>query len=179
MKPLFYFLACTMLLWACTDAPVLEPPPTATSDVLSRAAVIPDGGVSESNPDLISDWESQSAVVLNSGKTVQLPWSENGVSTHLSTDLCRSILKKDGWTMLLHTFDKVGGEARQNYMMFYNLFTGVVKVFYYYEGSQPSTNAQWIVYARPLSGLTPYKFMDVPDYFAKADNEPCLNQDYI
>ena len=49
----------------------------------------------------------------------------------------------------------------------------------YYEGFQPSTNAQWIIYARPLNGLTPYKFMDIPDYFAKADNEPCVNSDFI
>ncbi len=179
MKRLIFVLACAALLWACSDAPILEVPPIETSDVQSRAAVIPDGGVSESNPELILDWENQSAVVLNSGTTVQLPWSNNGVSTQLSTDFCRSISKKDGWTMLFHTFDKVGGEARQNYMLFYNLFTGVLKVFYYYEGFQPSTNAQWIIYARPLNGLTPYKFMDIPDYFAKADDEPCVNRDFI
>lgn len=179
MKRLIFVWACAALLWACSDTPILEAPPIETSDVQSRAAVMPDGGVSESNPELIYDWENQSAVVLNSGTTVQLPWSNSGVSTQLSTDFCRSISKKDGWTMLFHTFDKVGGEARQNYMLFYNLFTGVLKVFYYYEGFQPSTNAQWIIYARPLSGLTPFKFMDVPSYFAKADNEACVNSNFI
>lgn len=79
------------LLCSCSDVPVLEPPVIETGDIQSRAAVIPDGGESESNPDLISDWESQSSVMLNSGGTVQLPWSNNGVATQMSADFCRSV----------------------------------------------------------------------------------------
>ena len=138
----------------------------------------PEAGESTSNPNLIDDWESQTQVVLNSGRVEELPWSNNGVSTQLSSDFCKKIKKSEGWTMLMHTFQAVGESRQQNYMMFYNLFTGVVKVFYFYEGYQTATKTQWVVYAKPLSGSAPYKFMDLPYYFSNADEIPGANHDH-
>jgi len=88
---------------------------------------------SETNPTLISDWENIETVKLNSSSIVTVPWV-TGASTALSGVFCKDIKKEDGWMMLFHTFKRANLDIGQNYMCFYNMFTGYLKFFYYYEG---------------------------------------------
>lgn len=132
------FAALTALLFAmasCTDDPMLESTPNRMAEApLSRAIVDP-AHVSTSNPNLLNDWENQELIMLNNlnaaqqGDKVTTPWA-NGCMTELLQDFRKDIKKADGWKMLFHTFKKPGENQDLNYMFFYNIFTGVIKVFY-------------------------------------------------
>ena len=140
---IFIISLATLLLSSCQDKLTLEP----EEEVKSRALVSEAYNESWTNPTLLSDWQSVDEIVLNSTNgsaplTVTPPWCE-GASTILSDNFCNDIKKGDGWTMLFHTFRKSNQDIKQSYMCFYNLFTGIVKVFFYYEGNVTATNSYW------------------------------------
>ena len=95
--------------------------------------------VSQSNPELMDNWESLDAIYLNvvkpsgGSESVTAPWA-NGSSSILDATFRYDTKKKDGWQMLFHTFKEATYEAEQeNYMCFYNPNTGIIKMFYFYE----------------------------------------------
>lgn len=138
--------------------------------------VVSEYGVSTSNPNLISDWENLSEIVLNSekitsGKSVTAPWAD-GSSSLLPESFRKDIKKEDGWKMLFHTFKRTGLDEKQNYMCFYNQYTGFIKIFYYYEGEQKFQGVQW--YIKTTAG-TNTKILNAPTYLSSPISYPATN----
>ena len=165
---LIVFLACVVC--ACTE----ELPVRQVLDVPVSRSFVTQGTQSISNPDLIDNWENIKEIKLNRtpNNVVTAPWVETGTLSNLSSDFRTDIKKENGWTMLFHTFEKEGKDAGQNYMCFYNYFTGVLKVFYYYEVNTIAGHTQWML---KYDGGTPLQILDYPAYFALPDDKPSVN----
>lgn len=165
-------IAFVAIFSSCADNVGLE------KETLCVTRTIVDGNsTSLSNPDLISNWESISTIVLNTmesgsiAKTVTLPWA-NGTSSSLSEIFRKDVKKADGWKMLYHTFKKVGLDAKQNYICFYNQFTGYIKVFYYYEGEKSNQGTQWFV---RTSGGKKVKLLGESKYLSEVNAGVAMN----
>ena len=66
------------------------------------------------------------------GNKLNLPWSKEQPDANLPISLAHDIKKEDGWEFLFHTFNGTDVSAKdRNYMAFYNVRTGVLKIFYY------------------------------------------------
>lgn len=165
----YFFLVLAVFLVACQDDLNLN-----NTSFITRAIVDP-SRVSISNPDLLDNWENVEIIVMNTignfniQKKVTAPWGD-GVSTQLPEDFRKDIKREDGWKMLFHTFKEVGLDEKQNYICFYNMFTGYLKFFYYYEGEQKSQGTQW--YMRTSNGQNA-KLFNLTDYIAKVDTAKC------
>ena len=126
-RGLIFCMLAGILFASCMDDP-LESPPAVVDKPMSRFIVT--NNESETNPDLISDWENQETItIMDTAKDkviVDAPWVDQGASTSMPGEFRRNIKKKDGWIMLFHTFKLKTGTNSQNYMCFYNLFTGVI-----------------------------------------------------
>ena len=145
-----------ILFASCMDDP-LESPPAVVDKPMSRFIVT--NNESETNPDLISDWENQETItIMDTAKDkviVDAPWVDQGASTSMPGEFRRNIKKKDGWIMLFHTFKLKTGTNSQNYMCFYNLFTGVIKVFFYCDQIPATgTHTIWKLYCEAKEGET-------------------------
>lgn len=80
-----------------------------------------------------TDWENKSFVYTYSGAKADLPWA-SVTDSNLPLDIAMDVKKADGWQMLLHTFTDVPSANKdKNYMILYNVRTGVLKFFYYLE----------------------------------------------
>lgn len=143
MKKLYYIMIC-VLLASCMnqeDDLIVQQQPT------TRGIVNP-SNTSVTNPTLLTDWENLTTVVLNTStpdklKTASLPWVA-GATTLIPPSIRNDIKKEDGWTMLLHTFKNYGEDEKSCYMIFYNRFRGVLKVFYYLnETPTPNNHFLW------------------------------------
>lgn len=175
MKHKFWLFTLILLaVTSCADDP-LQPTPEGRDDVLSRG-MVDRGTSSTSNPDLINDWENQTTIVLNTanalqqGDAVTAPWA-NGSSSQLTETFRKDIRKADGWKMIFHTFRNVGEDPKVNYMFFYNLFTGYVKVFYYYEGETGASRLNW-----HISANNKYAMFDNPEFcYLTSSDEPHTN----
>ncbi len=136
-------LGMFLCLMSCEDGIL------STESVMTRA-IVDESTMSISNPTLINNWENVDEIILNTpgsngvDNSATTPW-KIGAKTLLSSEFCKDIKKEDGWRMLFHTFKKIGLDEGQNYMCFYNNFTGYIKVFYYYEGHEKSQNTTWLV----------------------------------
>lgn len=144
----FKLLICilSLLFYSCTDEIVME---KNEIDVMMSRATASDLQ-SKTNPNLITDWENQISIVRNCSSkyapvSVYTPWSTYLTNSSLPVDFCMDIKKKDGWTMLFHTFLDYGLNPGTEYMVFYNIFTGYLKVFYYSSNTLGETNLQWFL----------------------------------
>lgn len=159
------------IMQSCSEEQLVVEP---TTEQLSRSES--DVRVSVTNPNLIDDWENVETIYLNSSSRyaptgVTAPWKDGNISA-LPSDFLKGIKKKDGWEMLFHTFKDFGIDKYQNYMCFYNKFTGIIKVFYYYEAKgESATLTFW-----NMNGSTPLKIFDLPKFFALADNQINTNK---
>lgn len=148
------------IMQSCSEEQLVVEP---TTEQLSRSES--DVRVSVTNPNLIDDWENVETIYLNSSSRyaptgVTAPWKDGNISA-LPSDFLKDIKKKDGWEMLFHTFKDFGIDKYQNYMCFYNKFTGIIKVFYYYEAKgESATLTFW-----NMNGSTPLKIFDLPKFF--------------
>lgn len=145
MKTIYYILsACLLTIGACTN---IEDDIVPQETSITRG-IVNTNNSSITNPTLLTDWESLTTVILNSStptnkKTATLPWA-NGATTLIPESNRRDIKKEDGWTMLLHTFKNYGEDEKSCYMIFYNRFRGVLKVFYFLnETPIPNNNFLW------------------------------------
>ncbi len=167
---IFCLVIIANFLYSCSEEKSFD-------DVFPKTRVIVvDNQGSISNPDLIWNWENISEIVLNtekitSGNSVTAPWAD-GPSTLLSETFRKDIKKEDGWKMLFHTFKRSGLDPRQNYMCFYNQYTGFIKIFYYYEGEQKHQGVQW--YIKTTAGANT-KILDEPTYLSKLISDPATN----
>lgn len=145
-----FFVASMLLatLFSCNNNVDINDETTCN---IKTRAIVTGNNTSISNPNLLNDWENVDTIVINTlgtdtnNKRVTTPWHKEGSSSSLSENFRKDIKKVDGWKMLFHTFKSVGLDEKQNYMCFYNIFTGYIKVFYYYEGNNQNQNIQWYV----------------------------------
>lgn len=125
------------------------------------------------NPSLLDNWENVQTIELNTSgnHSVSAPWA-SGTASSLTDTFRKDIKKEDGWTMLFHTFKQKGLDEKQNYMCFYNQFTGVIKVFYYYEGERASQGTQW--YIKTADGSNS-KLFNLTEFLASPDDVYNIN----
>lgn len=125
---------------------------------------------SETNPNLLTDWENCKTVKLNEtapngeNLVVTLPW-RNGANTSLNSNFCNDIKAADGWSMLFHTFCKSNHDVDLSYMCFYNKFTGFLKVFYYSRTKDTGTSTIWNLSSADSS--TPQSLFADLEYFSQ------------
>lgn len=173
----YFFVLCIVVafLFSC-DSGIIEEDVTDVS--CTTRSIVGENGVSISNPELINNWENLSEIVLNTlgtdikSRKVDTPWSFNGSSSALPETFRKDIKKENGWKMLFHTFKEVGLAEKQNYMCFYNIFTGFVKIFYYYEGNHKSQGTQWFIMTSEGQKVS---LLEKPSYLSKADSDVEMN----
>lgn len=80
----------------------------------------------------IPNWEKWQKVRLSSGvigqDSVAVPWANTIVSSNIPAQVRRDIKAENGWMLLKYTVNGNWGN-NNNYMFFYNRYTGVLKVF--------------------------------------------------
>lgn len=170
---LISILAAFCMVSSCGDNMVVPDQPEPC--VATRALTVEDEDVSQTNPNLLTDWENVDKILLSSNKDVSAPWV-SGSTTRLPYDFRTDIKKEDGWDMLFHTFKKLGFEEKKNYMCFYNRFTGVLKIFFYNDTEKTGgSNTQWTI--NQTSRLDqPLHILDTPNFFSKANDEDSDNE---
>lgn len=89
-------------------------------------------------PNFEQDWENQTSIQLTDNKVVDLPWVEYA-PTSIIYDIRMDIKQEDGWVFLSTPSKDIGSD----YLIFYNKYTGILKVFYYNQNSFLSNNAVW------------------------------------
>lgn len=154
MKKLYYIMICVLLAACMQQEEDLgkQMKPTTRGVVNSTTTSV-------TNPTLLTDWENLTTVVLNTStptnhKTATLPWV-SGATTLIPPSIRDDIKKEDGWTMLLHTFKNYGEDEKSNYMIFYNQFRGLLKVFYYLnETPYPNNHFIWSIQTDNGSGTS-------------------------
>lgn len=87
-----------------------------------------------------TDWENCQEILLASGKPKSLPWATTS-DGNVPYDLACDIKKNDGWQLIYHTFaSSPDAQEDRNYMIFHNLRTGILKIFYYKESNPDKNN---------------------------------------
>ncbi len=94
-----------------------------------------------------TDWEKQSDITTALGNVFRTPWAAGERDSNLPESFAYDIKKEDGWRLLFHTFAGIDYSAKdRNYMAFYNIRTGILKVFYYLQNTpQQNNGASWEV----------------------------------
>ncbi len=141
----YVLLAGILFLTGCSEELVLENeslPIAKQSAEYTAGVVYPlvDEPISRSAV-LESDWETIDKVTLSSGITVVTPWA-NYASGDIPVDVMRDIKKEDGWELIAHTMTS-NNDQGQNYLIFHNYTTGILKVFYYLENYQTNNMGIW------------------------------------
>ena len=76
-------------------------------------------------------WDTTSISLLGINSPVTLPWY-NGASAQIPYYMLEDYKPEDGWEMVYnYCIDTPPGEEGKYYLMFYNKFTGILRVFYY------------------------------------------------
>ena len=112
-------------------------------------------GITRSLP-LENNWENWEYVTLHSGAKPYTPWNPKISSAALPYDIRMDIKAEDGWDLIAHSVNSTIGDNGQNYLVFHNKFTGVLKVFYYLEAdhAQLQNNGIWkLIFEAPQSFL--------------------------
>lgn len=171
-------LFAALCLTSCSDDEVPVPKPLHASG--SRSIIADGFEISTSNPSLLKNWETVNTIYIANGShqldKITPPWI-SGSTTNLPAEFFTDIKKEDGWTMLFHTLKDEVTDPEQSYMVFYNLFTGVLKVFYYYNKNDFATNSQWVFKCNRKNGDRTFKMFYVPTYLSKADNDTSIIKD--
>lgn len=94
-----------------------------------------------------TDWEDQKDITTALGNVFYTPWVIGDGDANLPESFAYDIKKEDGWKLLFHTFSGIDYSAKdRNYMAFYNIRTGILKVFYYLQDTpQLNNGASWEV----------------------------------
>lgn len=85
-----------------------------------------------------NNWQNETKITLTNGKSVELPWVRTA-SGSIPWEIAEDIKKENGW-IFASTQNKDYGS---DYLIFYNRFTGIVKIFYYYNGGTLTNNTMW------------------------------------
>ena len=172
MKRIAFFLFGVISIVGCTNEEKLIDNQSETKKIVTTRSLVDSQQASVSNPLLFSDWENVNTVVLNSSAEVTPPW-QNGSNTTLPYNFCYDIKKEDGWMMLFHTLKQKGLDVHQNYMCLYNMFTGYLKIFYYYEGENQNQGTHWFVKTTNNQGTD---IFNLTQYIAKSRSDKSMQE---
>lgn len=114
MKKLFYVFFILVLASCSKD--ITEPVVTSSNPQVQQKVASTD-----------FDWENSLGVILNNGNFVSLPWGQGGSSV-IPSYILDSQKKIYGWELYYNTLNWQSG-TNMNYLIFYNKFTGVLRVF--------------------------------------------------
>lgn len=150
MKTKHFFICLFAIgMASCQDEISLNPSePTLLKESKSEF-VFPNGPDfrprSRSGISFETNWENCNEIVMDNGMKITTPWAPQSTG-NLNED-ANDIKKEDGWEMVMHTFNSVQGYLDPlYYMIFHNLKTGMLKVFYYHSNNVvPTNNALWQV----------------------------------
>ncbi len=108
----------------------------------------------------ITPWNQCQKAILKSGKEVYLPWAST-VTSNIPDDVRKDIKEENGWKVLFSTMEFVGYNINVtsvdegvNYLLLYNIYTGVLKGFVYLDNYNGESNtAFWRLDVQPGSTL--------------------------
>ena len=90
----------------------------------------------------LDDWETEQFLCINdSGKLdtkIEAPWNAEFSSTLMPDSIRLDVKKEDGWEVAFNLMNK-DGHPDANYFGLYNKYTGVLRIFYYYNKEVAST----------------------------------------
>lgn len=111
------------------------------------------------------DWQNLTSVSLTNGEKRTLPWY-NGATTQIPNFILEDYKKEDGWEMLYNLLNST--ENGQNYLVFYNKFTGVIRNYYFLaDNIGEGNNGMW-----GLGMSNDNSLLNNTGYFAKPIDEP-------
>ena len=114
------------------------------------------------------NWETNPYVSLTNGQTRILPWY-SGATTQIPDFILNDYKKEEGWELLYNFLS--GTENGQNYLFFYNKFTGIIRTYYFLaDDVTAGSNGMW-----GLSFTSQNALLNNVGYFATPINE--LSQD--
>lgn len=92
-----------------------------------------------------NNWESWENVWLGNRCSVPVPWNRQGFPGAIPIEIARDIKAVDGWELIAHTL--TGSNATDyNYLVFHNKYSGVLKVFNYFESGGLQNYAVWKIH---------------------------------
>lgn len=120
-------------------------------------------------------WDLCSECILSSERKVSLPWVV-GTQTTIPDEIRNDISRADGWIVLCSTVTFIGSSVEVlktdrgvNYLLLYNVDTGMLKGFYYAEEMSATNNCGFW----ELRTSSPTKLFNFTPYFAEPMNGEC------
>lgn len=180
MKHILFLFSAIFLFIACSS-PDLEENRSASSEVhseLTPNVVYPLRNSSRAGTQETGFWESWEQVKLPSGKpAVYTPWNKKNASV-IPQDIREDIKYSNGWRLIAYTIggpnEEVKGDDFLNYMLFYNRYTGILKVFYYLESSSMQNTGMW-----KLHFETPQSLLAFSDQYATISSDKTKSDVYV
>lgn len=105
------------------------------------------------------DWQNSGTVSFGipNGKNVPvlLPWA-SGVSSTIPGDITRGLLLSEQWTLLYDTFkiSRAGIEIPHLFLMFYNVYSGKIRVLYFRQQRTISDNSRSVIWTIQFTNQT-------------------------
>ena len=119
------------------------------------------------------EWESWDKITLADGQSVFSPWNKLQTTGSVPVDIRMDIKHKDGWNLIAHTVNG-NGEKGLNYLVFYNRYTGILKVFCHAEKNTPNTTGIWHLHFEQ-----PQSFLAFSDQIAELSSSKRKNDIYV
>lgn len=163
MKKSMLILFSLVLLGCQQDLDIIE---EDTSSLSATKAVT---SISTSD---VFDWEKiQKIDIAGYGTSIVLPWYNAG-SSHLPFYITENYKKEDGWLMQ-YNFCTDQNEIQKNryYLIFYNVFTGIMRTYYYNPTSV--TGGSTTLWSTSLDKST--SLLNATGYFAIPISKPQNN----
>lgn len=145
-KKNFILLSLVIILCSCNDNALL---PNATGlthcdqENLTLDGTYPYAQGCQTKSSSVPNWEKWEKVRLSSGAiatdSVAVPWANAIISSNIPSQVRRDIKAENGWMLLKYTVNGNWG-VNNNYMFFYNRYTGILKVFYYLNNGTVQSN---------------------------------------
>lgn len=127
LNPFYAIISLLAILFfaSCQKEPIIEDEVLLTSKseaVLSKILAVPVRS-------LDIDWENVNSINIR-GTNVALPWV-GGANTTIPSYVLEDMKKANGWDLYYNFPAWETSSANQNYLIFHNKFTGIVRVFTY------------------------------------------------
>lgn len=122
---------------SCSDERIPSPESVLVS---TGNCVVSPQSLGTRTPSAPFDWDHESSIYLTCyDKKVNLPWYIS--SGNIPSGILLDYKKEDGWELVYNTCNgPLSNSEPRNYLMLYNVFTGVLRVFYYNSDTSQSSN---------------------------------------
>ncbi|WP_413514114.1 hypothetical protein [Myroides odoratus] len=119
------------------------------------------------------DWENETEITLPGGNKRTLPWI-SGANTAIPNYITDDYQRDKGWELIYNLTENVN-DLGNNYLIFYNKFTGILRVFYYLnETVTLGNNGYWGLKVTGNNAL-----LNNSNYFAYPINHKINNPLYV